>query len=255
MGVTGTYVCHDYDDVGGRNEWHTVTITQLAPKSCIWRNTAGVAWALSATSDPLVWATGPDCCYYEDGHKAAKFTAKNGAVISVAGPGHESFVREHSIDLAETYNGQSFELAGSYECHAYDEGGKNDWHYVTIEQSETFTWKNKAGASWTLNRTDHPLILAVGEDCPYFEETKTALFTCKGGEVVSVAGPGNEPYLKKRYTHNCNSTAKDNEAPGTSTVDAGSAQHIPGTSTTHIPGFPGFPGTAAARTLLCCSLS
>jgi len=135
MGVTGTYVCHDYDDVGGRNEWHTVTITQLAPKSCIWRNTAGVAWALSATSDPLVWATGPDCCYYEDGHKAAKFTAKNGAVISVAGPGHESFVREHSIDLAETYNGQSFELAGSYECHAYDEGGKNDWHYVTIEQS------------------------------------------------------------------------------------------------------------------------
>ena len=43
-------------------------------------------------------------------------------------------------------------LAGQYECHLYDRGGKNDWHYVTISQEAPgrFLWRNRAGASWGL---------------------------------------------------------------------------------------------------------
>mmetsp|Transcript_25554 Transcript_25554/g.52403 ORF Transcript_25554/g.52403 Transcript_25554/m.52403 type:complete len:333 (+) Transcript_25554:163-1161(+) len=43
-------------------------------------------------------------------------------------------------------------LVGKYECHLYDGGGKNDWHYVTISQEAPgrFRWRNRAGASWGL---------------------------------------------------------------------------------------------------------
>lgn len=43
-------------------------------------------------------------------------------------------------------------LAGEYECHQYDGGGKNDWQYVIISEDAPgrFTWRNRAGASWSL---------------------------------------------------------------------------------------------------------
>ena len=43
-------------------------------------------------------------------------------------------------------------LVGLYECHQYDGGGKNDWHYVTISEEAPgrFNWRNRAGVSWSL---------------------------------------------------------------------------------------------------------
>ena len=86
----------------------------------------------------------------------------------------------------------------------------NDWHYVQItwnENAGTFTWKNRAGATWSLtlipmgdewNTTN----LAVGPECPYYNSGhKFAGLEWKGipgaSEISTVRGPWNEPYQRK----------------------------------------------------------
>ena len=46
----------------------------------------------------------------------------------------------------------SLSVSGSYECHLYDGGGKNDWHYVTISEQAPgqYLWSNRAGVAWSL---------------------------------------------------------------------------------------------------------
>lgn len=63
-------------------------------------------------------------------------------------------------------------FVAKYECHLYDKGGKNDWHYVDITKvdSRTLLWKNKAGVSWTLTFTDKLGVFDVGPTCPYRNE-------------------------------------------------------------------------------------
>ena len=65
-------------------------------------------------------------------------------------------------------------FVGKYECHAYDAGGKNDWHYleVTSNGDGAYKWTNRAGASWTLTPGKDPSKLALKDDCPYFKDVK-----------------------------------------------------------------------------------
>jgi len=81
---------------------------------------------------------------------------------------------------------------GSYENHEYDNGGKNDWHYVTITKGKdgSYKWINNAGKSWSLYVTNKKDTLTVGEDCPYHKNGYTeAVFNADG-----VFGPWNEFY-------------------------------------------------------------
>jgi hypothetical protein len=61
-------------------------------------------------------------------------------------------------------------ILGQYECHLYDQGGKNDWHYVTVSKANetTLNWANRAGVSWTLTITSDKTKLNVGQECPYY---------------------------------------------------------------------------------------
>ena len=95
-------------------------------------------------------------------------------------------------------------LYGEYENHEYDNGGKNDWHYVTLSMSPSgtgITWTNRAGVSWTLTPGSTPgdgvgSDLGVKADCPYFhEDYATARVDWdQHGRVVRVMGPGGEWY-------------------------------------------------------------
>ncbi len=97
-------------------------------------------------------------------------------------------------------------VAGNYECHLYDKGGKNDWHYVTITKvSDTnYKWTNRAGISWTLSSTDNNAKLAVGQDCPYYDfnngtsrtQYRQATIVWAGGQVLGIHGPYDEMYEK-----------------------------------------------------------
>ena len=91
-------------------------------------------------------------------------------------------------------------VTGDYVIDGY-EGNKNDWHYVNIswdDETEEFTWSNRAGVEWTLRETDFPNMLEVGEDCPYYGSghTTASLVFNEDGSVKSIAGPWNEIYLK-----------------------------------------------------------
>ena len=90
-------------------------------------------------------------------------------------------------------------IVGQFENHLYDNGGKNSSHYATITYnnvSETYTWKNEAGANWTLYPTAKLNELKVGPDCPHYRDGHTvAKFTTYG-----VYGPGNELYTRKCKT-------------------------------------------------------
>ena len=97
-------------------------------------------------------------------------------------------------------------IIGNYECHLYDNGGKNDWHYVTIrEVSEgTFKWINRAGVSWILKTTFDKTKLEVGQDCPYYNfndgtrqmQYRQATVVWAGSQVSGILGPWNELYEK-----------------------------------------------------------
>ena len=84
-------------------------------------------------------------------------------------------------------------FVGQYENHKHDGTvHKNNWHYVTITHSvtrHTYTWKNRAGVSWTLYPKSSSE-LRVGTDCPYYKNGhKVARFTS-----VGVYGPWGELY-------------------------------------------------------------
>eukprot|EP00755_Sulcionema_specki_P002175 Sspe_Gene.118210::Locus_111052_Transcript_1_1_Confidence_1.000_Length_902::g.118210::m.118210 len=90
------------------------------------------------------------------------------------------------------------QCVGRFECHMYDKGGKNDWHYVTITETapEEYLWRNKAGVEWKLKGTADPNVLAVGRDCPYYKDghTKAIIERHPNGAVLLIRGPWKEPY-------------------------------------------------------------
>jgi len=101
----------------------------------------------------------------------------------------------------EATGSQHDSLIGRYECHKYDNGGKNNWHYVNITRqtdtaSETdYIWSNRAGVTWSLY-VDSSLgdnELRVGEDCPYYDNGHTVLSMTGDG----VLGPWGELYNKE----------------------------------------------------------
>lgn len=83
---------------------------------------------------------------------------------------------------------------GDFENHLYET--KNDWHYVKISYNYgqgTYTWRNKAGISWTLYPTNNGNQLKVGNDCPYYKNGHVkATFDANG-----VAGPWGEIYSRR----------------------------------------------------------
>ena len=90
-------------------------------------------------------------------------------------------------------------IVGNYECHLYDNGGKNDWHYVTISQinGSTLKWANRAGVSWTLTETSDKTKLDVGKDCPYFKDGyQQATVVWVSSHVTGILGPSDELYEK-----------------------------------------------------------
>ncbi|MCH2223885.1 MAG: hypothetical protein MK066_03875 [Crocinitomicaceae bacterium] len=88
-------------------------------------------------------------------------------------------------------------IEGNYECHKYDAGGKNNWHYVTIKKDDngTYVWENNANRSWSLYPTTSPLIFKVSENCPYFKTYKTAKAVIDSNNaILGIWGPSNEFY-------------------------------------------------------------
>ena len=62
----------------------------------------------------------------------------------------------------------------------------------TMRASNTYTWKNTAGATWTLSSTINSNQLRVHKDSPYFKTGhKISTFNQMG-----IYGPGNEFYTK-----------------------------------------------------------
>jgi hypothetical protein len=81
----------------------------------------------------------------------------------------------------------------------------NDWHYVTISVDDAergvYTWKNRAGAEWTLKQA-WELGLEVAPDCPYYDDGHKEAFVDMdwNGDVIAIHGPWNEIYLKQNKT-------------------------------------------------------
>jgi hypothetical protein len=101
---------------------------------------------------------------------------------------------------------ESSDLLGNYECHKYDAGGKNDWHYVTVAKvnDTTYKWTNRANVSWALKSTSDNNILDVGTECPYYnfndgqQQTHYTKATVvrDGNKVTGIMGPWDELYSK-----------------------------------------------------------
>jgi|688.fasta_scaffold170074_1 hypothetical protein len=97
-------------------------------------------------------------------------------------------------------------ILGQYECHLYDQGGKNDWHYVTVSKANetTLNWANRAGVSWTLTITSDKTKLNVGQECPYYNfddgqskiQYRQATVVWTGSQVSGIIGPENQLYDK-----------------------------------------------------------
>ena len=87
-------------------------------------------------------------------------------------------------------------FVGTFENHLYDNGGKNNWHYVTItydQANDKYIWRNRAGRSWSLYATEKENELRVGTDCPYYKSGYTiAKVNYKG-----IYGVGNELYSRE----------------------------------------------------------
>ena len=93
------------------------------------------------------------------------------------------------------------EYAGKYENHQYDNGGKNDWHFVTITKmnDRSLRWANRAGVSWNLTLTSNPNVLNVDSNAPYY---KQGFHTVKvqrdaSGRIIGLYGPSNELYQRE----------------------------------------------------------
>lgn len=206
--IVGEYENHLYDQ-GGKNNWHYVTISRDSTDRNIlrWTNRAGVSWTLVPTESKEILAVGQDCPYYAKGHTQVKVKWENAQVIGLTGPYDELYDREQP----EVTDGDATQVAiilamlGNYENHLYDQGGKNNWHYVAISRDATdpniLRWTNRAGVSWTLTPTDNKEILAVGEDCPYYAQGYTqARVQWENDQVIGLLGPGNEPYDRAQST-------------------------------------------------------
>lgn len=111
----------------------------------------------------------------------------------------------HTVDGDETESDVT-PVLGNYECHLYDKGGKNDWHYVTVSKvnDTTLKWTNRAKVSWLLSQTADKTVLDVSKECPYynFNDGKQqthytqATVVWKGNKVTGIIGPWNELYEK-----------------------------------------------------------
>jgi hypothetical protein len=90
------------------------------------------------------------------------------------------------------------DISGTYECSAYDDKDKNDWHFVTIRKLDApnkFQWTNRAGAKWTIIHSD--LVFRVQPDCCYYNKGhRTLEVVVEDGRVTSVFGPFNELYCR-----------------------------------------------------------
>lgn len=88
-------------------------------------------------------------------------------------------------------------LVGRYENHQYDDGGKNDWHYVelVVEDGRLY-WRNRGGVSWTLLAAEDPSRITVGTDCIYYSKGYRSMVVewTDDGQVRRILGPGNEWY-------------------------------------------------------------
>lgn len=92
------------------------------------------------------------------------------------------------------------DVVGDYECHDYDNGGKNDHHYVTIAESvdhQGLYWMNRSKIAWALT----PQIgtrdtLRTHKDCIYFKagHTECKVIFDSDQNVLGVLGPYNERY-------------------------------------------------------------
>ena len=95
----------------------------------------------------------------------------------------------------------------------YSKDKQNDWHFVRITwnaATDTFTWRNRAGAKWGLTPipkgeddwvTDR---LEVGPECPYYNSTRPHRYAgvewegeAGFSEVSRILGPWEEAYLKQ----------------------------------------------------------
>lgn len=94
------------------------------------------------------------------------------------------------------------DAVGDYECHKYDNGGKNLYHYVTIAESmdhQGLYWMNRAERAWTLTPQHGTRdTLLTHKDCPYFKDpighTECKVIFDSDQNVLCVVGPSNERY-------------------------------------------------------------
>lgn len=89
-------------------------------------------------------------------------------------------------------------LIGQYENHLFDQGGKSDWHYVTLSDAggNRLTWSNRAKVAWTLVMTADRRTLTVETDSPYHASgyRTAAVEWNDNGTVKRLRGPGDEWY-------------------------------------------------------------
>ena len=122
------------------------------------------------------------------------------APVPAPRPNHDAFPAEGAAMGMETVDAVASAVravAGTYENHEYDGGGKNDWHYATLLASEdgrSLTWSNRAGYSWGMTpsacaqsvpRSSRPCVeLVVGTDSPYHtSDTEHAIFATQCGRL------------------------------------------------------------------------
>jgi len=99
------------------------------------------------------------------------------------------------------------EVEGSYECHLYDQEGKNNWHFVELRRSPEsrspdLTWSNRAGVTWALTPSVDAYGIAkllVASDCIYFADGHRVCEIQRDdeGRLMGVLGPHGELYTRE----------------------------------------------------------
>jgi hypothetical protein len=103
----------------------------------------------------------------------------------------DEFLGDAGASLAKPANILSA-IVGKFECNAFNKLNlKNDWHYVTVFKlsERSAIWSNRAGVSWVLSLTPDRNLLAIGSDCPYYNNYKEAALRWNGDIVTGIAGP------------------------------------------------------------------
>lgn len=94
------------------------------------------------------------------------------------------------------------DVIGDYECHDYDNGGKNDHHYVTIAESldhQGLYWMNRAKIAWTLTpKVGSKDTLFPHPDCPFYNggHKECKVMIDSNGHVEGLKGPSSEVYKR-----------------------------------------------------------